>query len=79
MESEGILLIQYIDNAVEIKNLKVCDNMNKIRETFRGHSNVLNARTVWLTKEVENLNRSNMCLWTVIFFMLVERICAYYF
>ena len=79
MESEGSMLLQIIDNAVEIRYLQVCGNVSEIRETLCGHANVMNNRTINFRKEINDLRHSNMCLWAVIFFMLIERISVYYF
>lgn len=92
-KSEGSMLLQYIDNAVEIRYLQVRGNVTEIRETLRGHANVMNDRTINFRKEIDDLNdrsieirkeindlrHSNICLWAVIFFMLIERISVYYF
>ena len=74
MESEVSMLLQYIDNAVEIRHLKVCSNVTEMREIVCGHDNVMNARTIRIRKEINDLKHSNICLWTVIFFMIIERI-----
>ena len=79
MESEDNMLLQYIDNAVEIRHLKVCGNVTEIREMLRGHANVMNGRTIRIRKEINDLKHSNMCLWTVIFFIFIEHISVYYF
>ena len=79
MESEGSMLLQYIDNAVEIRHLQVRGNVTEIRENLRGHVNDMNKRTIRIRKEINDLRHSNMCLWAVIFFMLIERISVYYF
>ena len=78
-KSEGSMLLQIIDNAVEIRYLQVCGNVSEIRETLRGHANVMNNRTINFRKEINDLKHSNMCLWAVIFFMIIERISVYYF
>ena len=78
-KSEGSMLLQYIDNAVEIRYLQVRGNVTEIRETLRGHANVMNNRTITIRNEINYLRHSNMCLWAVIFFMLIERISVYYF
>ena len=79
MESEGSMLLQYIDNAVEIRHLQVRGNVTEIREILRAHANVMNNRTIRIRKEINDLKHSNMCLWSVIFFMIIERISVYYF
>lgn len=79
MESEGSMLLQIIDNAVEIRYLQVCGKVSEIREILRGHANVMNNRTIRIRNEINDLRHSNMCLWAVIFFMLIERISVYYF
>ena len=78
-KSEGSMLLQIIDNAVEIRYLQVRGNVTEIRETLRGHANVMNNRTINFRKEINELRHSNMCLWAVIFFMLIERLSVYYF
>jgi hypothetical protein len=79
MESEGSMLLQIIDNAVEIRYLQVCGKVSEIREMLRGHANVMDDKTINFRKEINDLKHSNMCLWAVIFFMLIERISVYYF
>jgi hypothetical protein len=78
-KSEGSMLLQYIDNAVEIRYLQVRGNVREIRENLGDHVNVMNNRTINFRKEINELRHSNMCLWAVIFFMLIERISIHYF
>ena len=73
------MLLQIIDNAVEIRYLQVRGNVREIRENLGGHVNDMNKKTIRIRKEINDLRHSNMCLWAVIFFMLIERISIHYF
>ena len=79
MESEGSMLLQIIDNAVEIRYLQVCGKVSEIREILRGHAHFMNDRTIEMSEQINDLRHSNTYLWAVIFFMIIERISVYYF